>query len=521
MNDNMNDNWSLLVKRNILYGVLTICALPLVANICGINFGTLHEISNVNNNKDPYHLLSGAFVHTLLEWTAFCLAIFTALLSLLHFYIKKNAINAIIALSLITAGCMDAFHTLAADHLIQANVASEDFIPFTWALCRVFNALILLVGVGMILVRKDVPFSSRSITFVALLFSFIAYVTIQVCSSLRVLPQTMYENSVISRPWDIVALVLFIVSAFVFGKFYQKTRSLFAYTLFLSVIPSFLTQLYMIFGSSNLFDNNFNVAHFLKIVAYAVPCAGLVVDYVQTYKQQMLAEYILIQDKEKLEKHVQNLEPSRKMLEDFTYLTSHELKAPVRAIYNHCSFLADDVSCLSEKQQQRITRIQDVAKNLDEMIGCISYFSQMDSIYEKRQIVNLTFLVEKVTLSHDAQVHVEDLPQIICCKKLIAQLFSELISNAIKYNHSAQKTVYVGFHSPNIFYVQDNGIGIDQAFFEKIFVMFKRLHREKEYSGKGVGLAIAKKIVELHGGKIWVESTLGSGSKFYFTLRRI
>lgn len=521
MNDSMNNNGRLLAKKNILYAVLTICALPLVANTFGIDFGTVHEVSDVNDNKEPYHLLSGAFVHTLLEWTAFCLAIFTALLSLLQFYIKKNAINAIIALSLITAGCMDAFHTLAADHLIQANVASEDFIPFTWALCRVFNALILLAGVGMILARKDVPFSPRSITFVALLFSFIAYVTIQVCSSLSVLPQTMYENSVISRPWDIVALVLFVASAFVFGKFCQKTRSLFAYTLFLSVVPSVLTQLYMIFGSSSLFDNNFNVAHFLKIVAYAVPCAGLMADYVHTYKQQMLTEHILIKDKQLLEKHVQNLEPSRKMLEDFTYLTSHELKAPVRAIYNHCRLLKeDDVSRLSEKQQQRIARIQHVAKNLDEMIASISYFSQMDSIYEQRQIVNLTFLVEKVAQSHNVKVQVEDLPQIICCKKLIRQLFSELISNGMKYNRSAKKIVYVGFCSPNIFYVRDNGIGIDKAFFEKIFVMFKRLHNEKEYSGKGVGLTIAKKIVELHGGKIWVESTLGTGSTFYFTLRR-
>ena len=523
MDNNMDDNWSLLVKRNILYGVVIVCSLPVVANIFGMDFGIAFEASKANKSDALYHKLSGAFIHTILEWTACCLAVFTSLLSMLHFYIKKNAVNAIISLSLVTAGCMDAFHTLAADHLIQAHASHHDFIPFTWALCRVFNALILLVGVGIILVRKNAQFSRKSVTVVALLFSVAAYGTIQICSNVSVLPQTMYDNSVISRPWDIVALVLFVVSAaFVFRKFYHKDHSLFAYALFLSAIPNILTQLYMIFGSSQLFDNNFNVAHFLKIVAYAVPCAGLLADYIHTYQQQVLVENILKQDKRKLEEHVEDLKPSRKILDDFTYLASHELKAPVRAIYNHSSFLNDDVSSLSEKQQQRIVRIQHLAKNLDEMLDSIAYFSQMDDIYKKRQIVNLTFLVKKVAQEQqDAQVQVEDLPQIVCCKKLIWQLFFELISNGAKYNRSTTKMIHIGFLSPNTFYLKDNGIGIDKAFFEKIFVMFKRLHSEKEYCGKGAGLAMAKKIVELHGGKIWVESTVGKGSTFYFTLRRM
>ncbi|HMD14748.1 MAG TPA: ATP-binding protein, partial [Bacteroidota bacterium] len=97
-----------------------------------------------------------------------------------------------------------------------------------------------------------------------------------------------------------------------------------------------------------------------------------------------------------------------------------------------------------------------------------------------------------------------------------------LIGNAVKFNDTAEPIVEIGFHNTEnnsyLFFVKDNGIGIDREFYEKIFVIFQRLHRREQYEGSGAGLAIVKKIIELHKGSIWVESDLGKGSTFFFTI---
>ena len=125
------------------------------------------------------------------------------------------------------------------------------------------------------------------------------------------------------------------------------------------------------------------------------------------------------------------------------------------------------------------------------------------------------------------------LPTIHCDRTQISELFTNLLTNAIKYNDKAEKWVEIGFKSDRMesgkgdpedpllytFYVRDNGIGIPPQHLERVFQIFKRLHTQNQYGGRtGAGLTIVQKIVERHGGKVWVESTLGEGSTFYFTL---
>jgi light-regulated signal transduction histidine kinase (bacteriophytochrome) len=115
-----------------------------------------------------------------------------------------------------------------------------------------------------------------------------------------------------------------------------------------------------------------------------------------------------------------------------------------------------------------------------------------------------------------------DWPTIDAEPTLIRQVFQNLIRNAIKFNHSTRKRVEIGWlpavNEPNALFVRDNGIGIESRHHEQIFGAFQRLHTHKEYKGAGVGLAICKKIVERHGGRIWVESEVVKGATFYSTI---
>jgi len=230
-----------------------------------------------------HYTLSGSFTHTILEWSAFCTAIFTVTLSLVYFYLMRDPVIPIIGIALFFAGCMDAFHTLASDRLIQGAADSQNLIPFTWAICRLFNALILIAGAAVLLNtnQKKLNKGVGSIAFMSLGCSLIAYGIIYYCAHSTTLPTTIFPESLMKRPWDVAPLILFILAgSIVFPNLYQKYPSWFCGALLLSVIPQITTQLHMVFGSTALFDNHFNIAHFLKIVAYLVPFGGLILDYI-------------------------------------------------------------------------------------------------------------------------------------------------------------------------------------------------------------------------------------------------
>jgi light-regulated signal transduction histidine kinase (bacteriophytochrome) len=236
------------------------------------------------------------------------------------------------------------------------------------------------------------------------------------------------------------------------------------------------------------------------------------------------------------------LERSNDELDAFAYIASHDLKEPLRGIHNYSSFLMEDYAdVLNQEGVDKLQTLVRLTQRMEDLINSLLHFSRLGRIElslhdtDLNRIVSHVESVAKISYP-EAAIAIQvprSLPTIYCDFVQISELFTNLMSNAIKYNTQPEKQVEVGYLTPAeflqqnpgskistlVFYVKDNGIGIRERHLEHIFRIFKRLHGQSHYGGgTGVGLTIAKKIVERHGGKIWVESTYGVGSTFYFTL---
>ena len=308
----ISNNW----QKTILF-VFFATSLPFVLNLLGFDFSAvtpkldLAALNELDPNRitDQIHYnLRGSFIHSLLEWSACCVAFVTAILALIHFRIKGDIVAPFIGLALFWAGCMDAFHTLAADRLIEASAPNTDLIPFTWAICRLFKAIIPILAIAYLINRGN---DRRKISFLpvigaAVIFGLAAYITIRISGNSDNLPNTMYPEALFTRPWDVAPLITFLIAGTIIYPLYVRNhRNIFSMCLWISVIPDIGAQLHMAFGSTALFDNHFNIAHTLKIFAYLVPFGGLAADYVLANKESLESLDKLQESNEALENEIE------------------------------------------------------------------------------------------------------------------------------------------------------------------------------------------------------------------------
>lgn len=238
--------------------------------------------------------------------------------------------------------------------------------------------------------------------------------------------------------------------------------------------------------------------------------------------------FLELQGKEKLlTEQAKELENANQELKNFASIVSHDLKAPLRAIGSLTNWIASDYADKFDKEgKEQLELLIGRVKRMHDLIDGILQYSRVGRIREDMVDIDLNKVVTKVidmiVPSKDIKIQVVNkLPSILCEKTRIQQVFQNLLSNAVKFMDKPDGEIKIGCVEEDGFWkihVADNGPGIEEKYFAKIFQIFQTLNPRDQVESTGVGLTVVKKIVEMYGGKVWVESKIGEGTTFLFTL---
>lgn len=290
------------------------------------------------------------------------------------------------------------------------------------------------------------------------------------------------------------------------------------FTVFSEIAFTFYTKTYDFLNATG---------HCFKIISFyliykAIIETGLVNPYNLLFKNLKDAS-------DELKSKLKELARSNEELENFAHVVSHDLQAPLTALKGFLQiFYEENKDKLDSRNEMLISRVVSNANRMQMFIKDLLNYAKVGNRGELFCKTDLNNILE--TVKSNLQINIEEcgaqiisdkLPTLNCDSTQMAQLFQNLISNALKFRADDKPVIQISAVKKNQYWVigvKDNGIGIDEKYFSKLFNIFQRLHSIDEYPGSGVGLAICKKIVEYHKGKIWLESKQGNGSTFYFSI---
>ncbi len=268
----------------------------------------------------------------------------------------------------------------------------------------------------------------------------------------------------------------------------------------------------------------------VNAVNIPVPHKNLMISTVDDITEKYYAQQVVLESKLQLEALNKELLRSNRELEEFAYVASHDLQEPLRMVSQFTQMLekkyGDEINPEASKY---IAFAVEGAKRMQTMINDLLQYSRVTNTEEKTRLIATSTLIERACQmlairieNSGANVRYADLPEIYVSPSLMERLFMNIIENSIKYRSDDPPLIEISCAQRGEFYeftVRDNGIGIDPVFAEKIFVIFQRLHKRNDYHGTGIGLSVCKRIVERHGGRIWLDEThIGKGTTFKFTL---
>lgn len=252
---------------------------------------------------------------------------------------------------------------------------------------------------------------------------------------------------------------------------------------------------------------------------------------IRTHLSLKFAKYELSEKNKILEQKTIELENAFNELEAFSYTVSHDLKSPIREIEAYVKIMLQEKNeKLQTNTKEIINKVNDICDNTITMIENLLGYSKMNNLEICKEMIDISKIF-KLTFEQYKTIYSErniefefetGMPMVWADSTLIKQVISNIISNAVKFTKNEYKaSIIVGCKKDKeeyVFYVKDNGAGIDMEFSGKLFGVFQRLHSQEEFSGSGVGLAIIRKIIQKHEGRTWIEGKVNEGTTIYFTL---
>ena len=362
-------------------------------------------------------------------------------------------------------------------------------------LIPIYSLLITYVGVV----------ASRKLPFIIASICSIAFALIVVLEYLGFLPDR-YHAMGFYFPWKNQFDILFVITAL----------------LFMGAFIAYYT-------GNLLKENREKLRRQNAELVQAKEAAEQVRDELEQRVKERTFELVITN--EQLHQKTEALTRSNQELEQFAYVASHDLQEPLRMVTSYVQLLARRYqNRLDSNAEEFINFAMDGATRMHTLINGLLAYSRVGTRGKPFEPTNCETILQqsldnlKMTMEESGAVVTHDsLPTVMADDLQLGQLFQNLIGNAIKFHGEEPPRVHVSAKPDGkqwVFSVRDNGIGIAPEFAERIFIIFQRLHDKEKYPGTGIGLAVCKKIVECHGGRIWVGSELGKGATFYFTLPR-